>query len=332
MDLNIVWFFLIGFLLVGYAILDGFDLGAGILQFFMKSETDKKAVLRAIAPFWDGNEVWLLTGAGAIFAAFPHVYATVFSGFYLAFILLLVCLIFRALSIEFRNEVDSPRWKTFWDKAFSVSSLLATLLMGVALGNIFAGVPIDADMDYTGTFFTLLRPLPVVIGLTGIFMVCMQGAIFLVLRTDSQLQKKAINMARTSWLLFVIFNALCIIVTAVTVPQKVGILFSAYGYFGINIFLVGIVLVPVFLRMGAYVKAFLSSSAVIFSQFLIIAVAIFPNMVPALNPANSLSIYNASSSEKTLFTMLMIALIGMPVVILYTVVVHRIFRKEPVRG
>jgi len=186
MDLNVVWFFLIGFLLVGYSILDGFDLGTGILQLFTRTEEDKRALLRAIAPFWDGNEVWLITGGGAIFAAFPHVYATVFSGFYLALILLLVGLIFRALSIEFRDQVESVAWKSFWDKAFSVSSLIVTLLLGVALGNIYIGIPLDDGMNYTGSFFTLLRPIPLAIGLTGVFMICTQGSAYLLLKTEKK--------------------------------------------------------------------------------------------------------------------------------------------------
>ncbi|MBT6499859.1 MAG: cytochrome d ubiquinol oxidase subunit II, partial [Deltaproteobacteria bacterium] len=231
MDLNIVWFILIGFLLVGYAILDGFDLGVGILQIFAKKEADKNAMRESIEPFWDGNEVWLLTGGGAIFAAFPHVYATVFSGFYIAMILLLVGLIFRALSIEFRNQVDSQAWKNFWDKAFSISSLVVALLLGVALGNIFIGIPLDGEMNFTGSFFTLLRPVPLFVGLTGVLMISLQGAAYLLLKTDQDLYVSAQSWVRKSWLLFIVFTVLTTVITAMTDYSKIGLLFSSFwGY------------------------------------------------------------------------------------------------------
>ncbi|MBU2644501.1 cytochrome d ubiquinol oxidase subunit II [bacterium] len=328
MDLNIVWFLLIGVLLVGYAILDGFDLGAAILQLFAKKEEDRNAILKSIAPFWDGNEVWLLTGGGAIFAAFPHVYATVFSGFYLAMILLLVGLIFRALSIEFRNQVDSPAWKKFWDKAFSFSSLLVVLLLGVALGNIFIGIPLDGQMNYTGSFFTLLRPVPLFVGLTGVFMICTQGAAFLLLKTDKALYQSARSWVRMSWLLFVVFAVLTTIITALTDASKISLLFSSVvGYLATLLLLAGVILVPLFLKKEANFRVFLASSAIIGAMFLVVAGTIFPNMVPAQIPEYSLNIYNASSSQRTLFVMLIIALIGMPIVLGYTAFVHRVFRK-----
>lgn len=330
MDLNITWFILIGVLLGGYALLDGFDLGAGILQIFSKEEQEKKAVLKSIAPFWDGNEVWLLTGGGAIFAAFPHVYATVFSGFYLAFILLLVGLIFRALSIEFRNEVESDSWKNFWDKIFSLSSFIVALLLGVALGNIYIGIPVDAQMNYTGSFFTLLRPVPVLIGLTGLFMFCMQGATFLAMRTDDPLKTAMAKRIKTSWLLFLIFAVLTTIAIAIVSPGKLGILYSRFfGYVAALFFIVGVVLVPIFLKQEAFFKVFLASSLTIISMFMFVGVTIFPDMVPAFNPANSLTIYNASSSSLTLTVMLIVALIGMPIVLIYTAFIYRVFRKLP---
>lgn len=332
MDLNIVWFLLIGFLLVGYAILDGYDLGTGMHHFFVKRENDKQAMIKAIAPFWDGNEVWLLTGGGAIFAAFPHVYATVFSGFYLAMITLLVALIFRALSIEFRNEVENKSWQKFWDKAFSISSFLAALLLGIALGNIYTGLPIDGQMNFTGSFFTLLRPIPLCIGISGVFMMATQGAAFQALKTSSYLQKSMKEKVRLSWFLFLISIALTIMVVAITDMTKIEILFqNPFGYLAMICFAVGVISLPLFLKNDALLQTFLASSLIIISMFLIVGVTIFPNMVPALDLANSLTIYNASSSQKTLTTMLFIALIGMPIVIFYTVFVYRVFRKGSAR-
>jgi len=328
MDLNIVWFILIGFLLVGYAILDGFDLGVGILQFFVSTEADKNKMRESIAPFWDGNEVWLLTGGGSIFAAFPHVYATVFSGFYIAVMLLLVGLIFRALSIEFRNQVDSQTWKNFWDKAFSISSLIVTLLLGVALGNIFIGIPLDGEMNFTGSFFTLLRPVPLLVGVTSVFMICLQGAAFLLLKTDKDLYKFAQSWVRKSLLFFILSAALLTIITAIANFSKIENLFSSFwGYLAALLVLVSVVLVPQFLKKEANFKVFLSTSVIIAAMFLIVAATIFPTIVPAHIPEYSLDIYNAASSQRTLFVMLIIALIGMPIVLVYTTFIYRVFRK-----
>ena len=328
MDLNIVWFILIGFLLVGYSILDGFDLGVGILQFFVKAEGDKNILRKSIAPFWDGNEVWLLTAGGAIFAAFPHVYATVFSGFYIATMLLLVGLIFRALSIEFRNQVDSQAWKKFWDWAFSISSLVVVILLGVALGNILIGIPLNSEMNFTGTFFTLLRPVPLLVALTGVFMISLQGASFLLLKTDNELFSAAQSWVRKSLLFFILSTAFLTGIIANTAYSKIDLLFSSFwGYLAVSLLLVSILLVPHFLKREANFRVFLSSSAIIAAMFLIVAATIFPLMVPAQFPEYSLDIYNAASSQRTLYVMLVIALIGMPVVLVYTTFIYRVFRK-----
>jgi len=328
LDLNIIWFLLIGVLLTGYAILDGFDLGAGILQFFTKTEEEKRTVLKAIGPFWDGNEVWLLTGGGAIFAAFPHVYATVFSGFYIAMMLLLVGLIFRALSIEFRNQVDSSAWKNFWDKAFSLSSLVVALLLGVALGNIFIGIPLDGTKNFTGSFFTLLRPVPLVIGLTGVVMFTLQGASFLALKTQGNLQDSAKIWIRNSWRLFIILQILTVVLVAATDFSKISNIFAGIsGYLILLILLTSLISLPIFLNKEHLFKGFLSSSLIIFSMMAVVGATIFPKMVPALNPEFSLTIYNASSTPRTLTVMLVIALIGMPIVIAYTAYIYRLFRK-----
>jgi len=328
MDLNIIWFLLIGVLLVGYSVLDGFDLGVGVLRLFIKDEEEKEILLKSIAPFWDGNEVWLLTGGGAIFAAFPHVYATVFSGFYLALMLLLVALIFRAISIEFRNQVESAAWKGFWDKAFSFGSLISALLLGVALGNIFVGIPLGADMNYSGTFFGLLRPIPLLVGLTGVMMFCLQGAAFLLVKTEGELYQKVKVWTRKCWLYLIILIVLTALLTLVMDSSKVKtVMSSIFGYAALLVVIVGVVSLPRFLQGEQNFKVLISSSLIIFSMFLVVAGGIFPNMVPALNPEYSLTIYNAASSQLTLKVMLVMALLGMPIVLVYTTVIYRIFRK-----
>ncbi|MFA6542665.1 MAG: cytochrome d ubiquinol oxidase subunit II, partial [Bacteroidota bacterium] len=180
-DLNFIWFILIGVLLTGYAILDGFDLGVGSLHLFTSTDDERRIMINAIGPVWDGNEVWLVTGGGALFAAFPDVYATVFSGYYTAIMLLLAVLIFRAVAIEFRSKQPMKWWRQMWDVAFSVSSITIALLMGVALGNTIVGVPVDHSKDFSISFFALLNPYAVLVGITTVSLFMMHGAIYAVM-------------------------------------------------------------------------------------------------------------------------------------------------------
>ncbi len=197
LDLPTIWFLLIGVLIAGYAVLDGFDLGAGILHLWVaRGDDQRRSVIAAIGPVWDGNEVWLLTAGGALFAAFPVVYATVFSGFYLALMLLLVALIFRAVAIEFRDQETSPRWRSAWDVAFAAGSLVAALLLGVAIGNIVMGLPLDADGLYRGGLLGLLRPFPLAVGLLTVALFSWHGAGWLVLKTDGDVQARATRAQR----------------------------------------------------------------------------------------------------------------------------------------
>ena len=189
-DLNTIWFFLVGVLLAGYAVLDGFDLGIGALHLFVRSDHDRRIMLNSIGPIWDGNEVWLVTGGGALFAAFPEVYATAFSGFYMALMLLLFGLIFRAVAIDFRSKQPMGWWRQTWDVSFAVSSTLSALLIGVALGNIAWGIPLDGSHEYAGSFWDLLHPYALVVGVTTVALFMMHGAIYGVLKTEGDLQAR----------------------------------------------------------------------------------------------------------------------------------------------
>ena len=323
--LQIVWLLLIGVLIIGYAILDGFDLGVGIWHLFAKKGAERSAFIRAIEPFWDGNEVWLLTGGGALFAAFPAVYATVFSGFYLALMLVLVGLIFRAVSIEYRNKVADPRWVAFWDAAFAVGSALPSLLYAVAIGNVLRGLPLNASGDYTGSFFDLLNPYALLVGWVGFSMFAVHGALYLALKTGGETQAKASGWAAKAWWAY----APLFVVAAG---------WTAHGYVRGNLLLpqvmgaaamLAIGLVRIYNRQGRALAAFLASSAGIALVMLSVVAVLFPNLVIASNdPSLSLTVFNASSSQRTLGTMLVIALVGMPVVIGYTVFIHRIFRGK----
>jgi len=204
MELNIIWFVLLTVLFGGYVVLDGFDLGVGMIHLGLKSDLERRTSLNAIGPVWDANEVWLITAGGALFAAFPDVYATVFSGFYTAFMLFLLVIIGRAISIEFRGKVESDKWKKTWDFIFCLSSYLIVLLLGVSLGNIITGIPIYQDKEYAGTFFTLLNPYAVMTGITAVLLIRMHGKIFLAVKTEGEIQQRVAKGINSSLILFVI--------------------------------------------------------------------------------------------------------------------------------
>lgn len=332
MDLNTTWFLLIWVLLAGYAILDGFDLGVGVLHLFARDERERRINVSAIGPFWDGNEVWLLTGGGALFAAFPIVYATVFSSFYLALMLLLLALIFRAVSLEFRSQVDSSRWRRVWDWAFGLGSLVPAILLGVAIGNILRGIPIEANGTANVSFLSLLNPYALLIGILTLAMFTMHGAAFLAVKTEGDLQQRMARWASGAWVAFVILYLVAFAATFFAVPFLFEDALSRPLFW---IFLVLLLLtaayIPVANRAGKYLRSFVASSVTIASVMGLAAVCLFPRMVPStLDLANNLTVYNASSTPRTLTVMLVIALVGMPIVIAYSVYVYRVFAGKVV--
>jgi cytochrome bd ubiquinol oxidase subunit II len=330
MDLNIIWFILIGALLAGYAILDGFDLGVGALHLLTKTDRERRLTLNSIGPVWDGNEVWLVTGGGALFAAFPDVYATVFSGFYLAFMVLLFVLIFRAVSIEVRSKLENPRWRSAWDIAFSVSSIIIALLMGVALGNIIAGVPLDSSKEFAGNFLGLLNPYTLMVGITTVSLFMMHGAIYLVMKTEGELQAKVRLWVNNTVIFFVICFVTVTMATLIYYPAMVSHFKDNPALFFIAILnMLAIANIPREINNGKDFRAFLSSASSIGLLLLLFAIGIFPNIVLSNpNPEFSLTLYNAASSQKTLLIMLIVAIIGMPFVVAYTVIIHKIYRGK----
>jgi cytochrome bd ubiquinol oxidase subunit II len=332
MDLNMIWFGLVGVLIIGYAILDGFDLGVGVLHMFARTDAERRIQLNAIGPVWDGNEVWLLTGGGALFAAFPIVYATVFSGFYLALILLLGALIFRAVSMEFRSKVESTQWRTFWDWAFSIGSLLPAVLFGVAFGNVLRGVPIDSYQMWTGSFFGLLNPYAILVGLLSLCLFTMHGAIYLSMKTDGDLRERTAAWIPKSWMATVGLYVLATIATVIVSPFLfANVLQNPLFWVLFILLLAGLLVIPIAAKGKRYGRAFLASSIMIASMIGLSALSLFPRLVPSITDLNnSLTIYNASSSQATLSTMLVIALIGVPIVLVYTIVIYRVFKGKVV--
>ncbi len=319
------WYILVGVLLLGYAILDGFDLGIGsLLPFLGKNEKEKRALLNTVGPFWDGNEVWLLTGGGALFASFPHAYATVFSGFYLALMLVLFALIFRAVSMEFYVHDDERR--KVWEWAFVLGSFLPSLLYGVALGNVIVGVPLDANMEFTGNFFTLLRPFPLAIGLLGLNAILLQGSTYAALKTSSDIQNRSKDLTKRLWVSFIVLFALSSVMAFVYVP---GSATSILAWLATAVVIASWVMIKQALSKGKDALTFYMSSLSFVGLWGIVGAIHFPNLVKASNdPAFSLTIYNASSTQLTLTVMLIIAALGMPLVFLYTYYIFKIFKGK----
>lgn len=329
-DLNTVWFLLVGGLFAGYAILDGFDLGVGALHLFTRTDVERRTMLNAIGPVWDGNEVWLVTGGGALFAAFPEVYATVFSGFYLAFMLLLFALIFRAVAIEFRSKQPGLRWRSTWDVSFSVASVLSALLIGVALGNIAYGIPLDGRHEFAGSFLSLLKPYALLVGVTTLALFVMHGAIYVVLKTEGELHARARLWVRNGIIFFVICYVITTMVTLLYLPRmSVSIKDHPVLFLVPLLNVLAIANIPRQIHRGRDFSAFISSSAAVLALLALFGIGMYPHMVyswPSLE--NGLTIYNAASSPKTLKTMLVVALMGFPLVLSYTISIYWIFRGK----
>lgn len=331
LDLNTVWFGLVGLLFTGYVILDGFDLGVGILHLgAAKSDQDRRIFLNAIGPVWDGNEVWLVTGGGALFAAFPNVYATVFSGFYLAFMALLCALIFRAVAIEFRSKHPSALWRRFWDLCFAGGSLVSTLLIGVAMGNIAWGIPLDAQGEFAGSFLGLLHPYALLMGLTTVALFAMHGAIYLVMKTEGALHERLRQWINPLIICFILCYVLLTLATLLYIPHITEAFRREPWFFGLIVPLVlAIANIPREISKGRDFRAFLSSCAAMAGLMGVFGIGMYPNLVYSLpNPDHSLTAFNAASSQKTLGVMLTIALIGVPVVLSYTASIYYIFRGK----
>jgi len=332
---QVAWFLLVGLLFTVYAVLDGFDLGLGFwYPFLARSEEDRAKLMRSIGPFWDGNEVWLVTGGGALFAAFPTVYATVFSGFYLAMMLVLVALIFRAVALEFRFKEDSVLWRRFWDGAFWFGSTLAPILFGVAMGNIMNGVPLDARGQFAGSFWTLLNPYSLSVGLAALMMVAYQGGLYATVKTDGPLADRARVLARGAGYGYL----LLVVILTVVSPMAHRHLRTNFDQrpmlWALPFVTAAAIVASLWLERKAMLAwSFAASSFSIAALMATAGAAMFPRLVVnGTTPARSLTLTNASSSALTLKTMSIMALIGMPLVIGYTVWAYHSFRGKVSQG
>ena len=331
MWLNHVWYILFVIIISGYLILDGFDLGVGILHLFVaKNDTERRIMLNSIGPIWDGNEVWLVVGGGVLFAAFPLVYASLFSGFYLAMMLVLLVLILRTVAIEFRSKRTGSGWRSTWDVVFALSSLLITLLFGVAFGNVIGGVPLDADGNIYTTLIGLLTPFALLVGITAVAMMAMHGAIFLTMKVENEILARVKELLPRLMLIFFVLNTLVVLAVLFGIPEAT----TNYVASWTMAIFPAIALVALFaawylVRQENYFKAFLASSTMIVLLMISGAISLFPNMlISTIDPAYNLTIFNAAAAPNSLIVMLIIALIGMPFVLAYTAGVYYIFRGK----
>jgi cytochrome d ubiquinol oxidase subunit II len=332
MDLNAIWFILLGVLLAGYAVLDGFDLGVGILHPLACNDHERRLFINAIGPIWDGNEVWLITFGGALFAAFPEAYATIFSGFYPYFMLLLFALIFRATSIEFRSKVHSTAWRRAWDLGFFGGSLLATFLFGVSVGNAILGLRLNERGVFIGSPLELVNRYSVLVGLLAVATFAMHGAQYLYLKIPhGELHERIGRWTWHTWGIFLVLYILTTTYTLARLPRVSSHIGQLPDWAGIILVLdvLAIANIPRATFNDKPGQAFVSSCVAIIGLVALFAIPLWPNLIVASNdPANSLTIYNAASSQKTLLIMLIIACIGMPLVLTYTTVVYWTFRRR----
>ena len=323
MDLQTLWFALIAFLWIGYFVLEGFDFGVGILLLVLgRNEPERRAMLRTIGPVWDGNEVWVIVAGGATFAAFPEWYATLFSGFYLALFLLLVGLIVRGVAIEYSNKREDVTWRTRWDVAVAVGSFVPALLWGVAFANIVAGVPIDAHKEFTGTLLTLLNPFGLLGGLTTLLLFVTHGAVFLALKTEGDLRQRANRLALR---IGVVTAVVAVAFLAWTQVQRGNPASIAFAVLTAGTF-VGALAANQVRREG---WAFIGSAAAIGLAVVTLFTALYPNVMPSsTDPLFSLTIRNASSTDYTLGIMTIVALVFLPIVMLYQGWAYWVFRRR----
>jgi cytochrome d ubiquinol oxidase subunit II len=326
MDLNTLWFVLISVLFIGYFFLEGFDYGVGILMPFLgRDDIGRRLAINTIGPHWDGNEVWLLVAGGAMFAAFPQWYATLFSGFYLALLLMLLGLIVRAVALEYRSKDQNEYWRSMWDWLIFVGSLLPALLWGVAFANIVRGVPIDASMHYTGSFWNLLNPYALLGGLVTLSAFILHGALFLSLKTEGVLEERARAVAPRAWFAVVVLSVAFLVSTYFATD-----LFAQHGalpWVLAALAVVALLAVGYSLLVRRMGWAFALMGVTIALLVVFLMAGLYPRvMVSSLDPANSLTIHNASSTPYTLWVMSIVAAIMIPLVLAYQIWSYWVFR------
>ena len=329
-DYPTLWFMVVGGLFSGYAILDGFDLGAGAWHLFFKKEKSRRIALNAVGPVWDGNEVWLVIGGGALFAGFPVMYAQLFSSMYIPFMLFLLFLIFRAISIEFRSKEEMKWWRNTWDISYSVSSIMMAALLGVVLGNVLMGMPLDERFMLQGSWLQFLNPYALMVGVSTLALCMMHGGIYLLMKTEGRLYAKIYLLLRGAIIFFIVSFGLVTLYTLIYLPHLTDRFAENPALFIVPVLgFLSIANIPRLITKRKFLQAFIFSSLTIAFLLATVAIELYPTLIRStLDPANSLTVYNAAASEKSLGIMLLIAVIGTPMVLGYTIFVYRTFRGK----
>ncbi|MDN3504071.1 MAG: cytochrome d ubiquinol oxidase subunit II [Rhabdochlamydiaceae bacterium] len=328
--MQLLWYLVLCAAVIFYTMLDGFDLGVGALHLFAKSDTDRRVFLNSIGPIWDGNEVWLIIIGGALFAGFPPAYATIFSSFYTLLMIFLAGIIFRAVAIEFRSKHESFRWRQSWDIIFSLGSVIIAWGVGVVLGNLILGIPIDQNGVFKGTFWGMLNLYSVLVGFLGLSLFMLHGQIFLLMKTEGDLHDRIRKWIKPLMTFFIVMFVVVSLDTYHTAPHMRE-RFSELPWLSIvplcMIFF--IIMIPVMVKKGNDGFGFIFSSLVIISLFTLYGIGMFPAIVPStINPEYTLTLYNSSSAYKTLEVILIIACIGVPMVLMYGFFIYHIFRGK----
>ncbi|WNJ20668.1 cytochrome d ubiquinol oxidase subunit II [Pontibacter sp. G13] len=324
------WFLVVGGLFSGYAILDGFDFGAGAWHLFFRKEKSRRIALNAVGPVWDGNEVWLVIGGGALFAGFPVLYGSLFSAMYIPFMLFLVFIIFRAISIEFRSKEKMKWWRDMWDISYSVSSILLAFLLGVVLGNVLLGMPLDETYTFTGNWLSFINPYAIMMGVTTLALFMMHGAIYLLMKTEGRLYAKLTLLLKRALVGFIVTFLLTSHYTLIYIPhlsdsfraEPWRLLIPLLGF-------LSIANVPRLASKRKFRSAFLFSSLSMSLMMMTVAIELYPTLLLSTSdPASSITIYNAASSDHSLGIMLNFVLVGIPLVLGYTIFVYRTFQGK----
>ena len=330
-DYPTLWYLVTGALFSGYAILDGFDFGAGAWHLFLNKERSRRVALNAIGPVWDGNEVWLVIGGGALFAGFPVFYATFLSSLYVPFMLFLVTLIFRAIAIEFRSKEEMSWWKKMWDVTYSVSSISVAVLLGVVLGNVLQGISIEENYHYVGDgFFDFLNPYSILVGLVTLCLFMTHGGLYLLLKTDGKIYSKFEILVKKSLIAFIVLFSMTTVYTLIYIPHLSDKFKQTPALFIVPVLaFLAIANIPRLVTLKKYLSAFIFSSITISLLLIIVAIELYPTLlISTIDPKFNIDIYNAASSDKSLGIMLLFVVIGAPLVAGYTIFVYKTFKGK----
>lgn len=321
------WYLVVGAVFSGYAILDGFDLGAGAMHLFFKKDHSRRIALNAVGPVWDGNEVWLVIGGGVLFAGFPVMYATLLSAMYIPFMLFLLFIILRAVAIEFRSKEKMRWWRQMWDVTYSFASMMIAFLLGVVLGNVLQGMPLDSHHEFTGDWLMFINPYAIALGLTTLALMTQHGGIYLCLKTEGKLFEKIERLLKVAIIIFIILFSLLSLYSLIYFPHLSDKFKEMPVLFLIPVLaILSIANVPRLATKRKFKRAFVFSSLTFVFLLITVAIELYPRLLISTGEvANSITVYNAAASDKSIGTMLIFVAIGIPLVLAYTFFVYRAF-------